>query len=365
MVIDVGYWVKVLQKVILLAVSVIAIFLSFKLAVFYTPFLIGFIISLLTEPLIRAIVNKTGINRKTSAVIVLIVIFSILIGIVTLGIISIITESSNLLQSLNVYIEKIYNQIQTYTSKLDLDKIRVPEQVITVIETSTERFLEVISKWVSNFLTGVLQGITSLPMVLIYIVITILSTYFICADRLYILDQLEHHFPRLWVKKFGIHLREIVKALGSYLKAEIILVLITFVIVLIGLYLFKLFGLHITYPFLAALGIGFVDALPIVGTGTVMVPWAVISAINGDIRLAIALIVLYIFTVVCRQIIEPKVVSSKIGIHPIFTLIAMYTGFKITGILGLFIGPIILIILKNIFSTMIENGIFKTILDRR
>lgn len=110
---------------------------------------------------------------------------------------------------------------------------------------------------------------------------------------------------------------------------------------------------------------GFVDALPIVGAGTVMIPWAGISALNGDLKLAISVFILYIVIMIARQIIEPKLVSSKIGIHPIFTLIAMYTGFKIIGVLGLFIGPIVLIILKNIFSTMIDNGIFKTILDRR
>jgi len=96
-----------------------------------------------------------------------------------------------------------------------------------------------------------------------------------------------------------------------------------------------------------------------------MVPWSIIAGVNGDIKLAISLIVLYLIVMIGRQVLEPKLVSSKIGVHPIFTLIAMYTGFKITGILGLFIGPIVLIILKNIFSTVIDNGIFKTILDRR
>ena len=96
-----------------------------------------------------------------------------------------------------------------------------------------------------------------------------------------------------------------------------------------------------------------------------MIPWAIISAVNGDISLAIGLFILYVIVVIARQVIEPKLVSSKIGIHPIFTLLAMYTGFRVIGVLGLFIGPIMLIILKNIFATAIDNGIFKTILDRR
>ena len=110
-------------------------------------------------------------------------------------------------------------------------------------------------------------------------------------------------------------------------------------------------------------GIAFVDALPILGSGTVMVPWGIISGLNGDLKLGISIIVLWIIMSVVRQFIEPKIVSSKIGIHPIFTIISMYTGFKILGIIGMFVGPIVLIILKNIFSKLLDDGIVKTIFN--
>ena len=77
------------------------------------------------------------------------------------------------------------------------------------------------------------------------------------------------------------------------------------------------------------------------------------------------IIILYVIIIVTRQLIEPRIISSHIGIHPIFTLVAMYTGCKIVGVLGMFVGPVILIILKNIFETMIDNGVIKTILDRK
>ncbi len=96
-----------------------------------------------------------------------------------------------------------------------------------------------------------------------------------------------------------------------------------------------------------------------------MIPWAIISAVNGDLKLGISLLILYAIIIIVRQILEPRIVSGHIGIHPIFTLIAMYTGFKLSGLIGLFIGPIILIILQNVFETMIDNGIVKTILDRK
>lgn len=124
-------------------------------------------------------------------------------------------------------------------------------------------------------------------------------------------------------------------------------------------------GMNVEYPLLAAIAIGFVDALPILGSGTVIVPWAAIAAIDGDIKFGIALLILLAVISVARQLMEPKVVSKQIGIHPIFTLIAMYTGFKAIGIMGLLVGPIVLIILKNIFGTLIDKGLVKSIFESK
>lgn len=356
----VKYWTTVAKNIAIFIFSLILIFVSLKLAVFYMPFLIGFIISLMIEPLIRKLADKAGITRKFSAIIILIIIFSILVGLIVWGVITLITESSNLLESINIYIEKLSIFIQ----KIKIDDIKLPGKVVEIIENCTSKLLNWITTFTTNFLTNTLQKVTLIPVAFIYITITILSTYFLCADKFYILDQIEHHIPRLWVKRFIKHLREITSALGNYLKAEATLIIISFFIVLIGLYIGKFTGLKIEYPLLCALGIAFVDALPILGSGTVMLPWAVFSFIDNNVSLGLLLIGLYVFTLVVRQMVEPRLVSNKIGIHPIFTLIAMYTGFKLTGVIGLFLGPIVLIILKNIYSTMIDDGIVKTIFNR-
>ena len=88
-----------------------------------------------------------------------------------------------------------------------------------------------------------------------------------------------------------------------------------------------------------------------------MIPWAILCAINGDLNLGIAIIILLVIMSVIRQLLEPKLVSKNIGIHPIFTLIAMYTGFKVIGVMGLLIGPIVLIIVMNVFSS--SKAIFR------
>ena len=118
------------------------------------------------------------------------------------------------------------------------------------------------------------------------------------------------------------------------------------------------------FPLLAALGIAFVDALPILGSGTVMVPWAILSALNGDMVLGVAIIGLWAIMSIVRQFLEPKLIGKHIGIHPAFTLIAMYTGYKIWNVTGLIIGPILLIILKNIFAGILDKGVMKAIFDR-
>lgn len=364
MIIDMNYWSKVFRKLIIFFFYIIGIYLSFKLATFYMPFLIAFILSLFIEPIIRFCMKKFKLRRKLSAIIVFFLVLAILISLLAWGIFSLISESSNLLGSLNIYIEKISTKVQELISQIDLTKFNLSNEIINTIQSSGNELLGTIAEWAKSALTSILNVITSLPTIGIYTVICVLSLYFICTDKIYIIDQIEHHFPELWVKKLTKHIREIIKSLGCFLKAESILVLVSFVVCLIGLYIFKIIGLNVEFPLIAALGIGFVDALPIFGSATVMIPWAVIAACDGDLNLAIGLIILLTIMGIVRQLVEPRIVSGQIGIHPIFTLIAMYTGFKFIGILGMLIGPIVLIILKNIFGNMIDKGFAKSIFER-
>lgn len=355
---DLNYICTVIRKIINIVLIILGIYLGIKLAMFYMPFLIAFVISLVIEPSIRFFMNKTKLSRKTSSIIIFIIVFAIIIGAVTWGIISLISESTNLLQMLNLYINKAYTQVQESISKLSIEKLNVSKDIINMFQNTSQEILVKLSNWMTQFLTNLIKIITSIPAIAIYVVITIMSLYFMCTDKIYMLDLLEHHMPQKWVRKLGKHIREITFSLGGYLKAEATLILISFIISVIGLYLLKVIGMDIKYPLLIALAIGFVDALPILGSGTVMVPWAIISALNGDLKLGISIIVLWIIMSVVRQFLEPKMVSGKIGIHPIFTLIAMYTGFKLIGVMGMLVGPIVLIILKSIFAKEIDEGFY-------
>lgn len=266
MIIDIGYLSKVLKRLFLLFISIVIFFIAIKLSVFYMPFLIATIISLLIEPIIRYINKKTNFTRKTSAIIVLVFVFSILISLLIFGITTLISETTNLLAGFNVYFEKISSFFENIFGYINFEKINVSTEIQVLAKNSINNFFGELSNVLKNILNSIINTITALPTIGIYIVITLIATYFICADRIFILDQLEHHFPRIWFKRFTIHFKEITNSLGCYLKAEAILVLISFIILLIGLTIFKFCKLNIQYPLLIALGIGFIDALPILGS---------------------------------------------------------------------------------------------------
>lgn len=363
MIIDMSYWTRVLKKFLYVILILIGLYLAFKLSIFYMPFLIAFIISLIVEPAIKFIMRKTKLTRRASSIIIFIIVSVVIFGSIIWGIVSLISEASNLLQGLNGYVEKAYILFQDMTS--NFNRIHLPNEIMTILQNSTGGLLNTVSNWVRDGLTGLLNMITSIPTIAIYFVITIMALYLICVDKVYILDQIEHHFPQKWVFKLGNHIRELTKTLGGYLKAEVTLIGVSFIISLIGLYILKFAKFNIEFPLLMALFIGFVDALPILGSGTVMIPWAIISSLNGDLKLGIAIVILFAIMSTIRQFLEPRLVSKHIGTHPIFTLIAMYTGFKFIGVIGMLIGPIILIIIKNVFATLIDEGVLKSLFDRK
>lgn len=357
-------YIKLLKKSLLIVFFIILFLIMTKLFIFYTPFLIAYIISIIIEPLIKIINTKVKLSRKVSSIIVLATIFLILVLILSYGIITLISESTNLLSGLNTYLEKSIVFIKEIFSSTDLNKLKLPKEFTNITEGTITNFLNMITNFIKNKLTNLLKYLSSIPTMIIYIIITILATYFITTDKIYLLDFCEYHFSKKVTSKFKIYVNEITKCLGGYLKAELILILISFVIVLIGLNSFKMIGMNIKYPTLMALLIGFIDALPILGSGTIMLPWGIGLIINKNFSLGCSILGLYIFISVTRQMLEPKIVSHNIGIHPIFTLIAMYTGFKIMGIIGLLIGPIILIILKSILSNNSNPFLFADLFDK-
>ena len=263
MIFDVSYWTRVFKRILYVVFILLGLYIGLKLSVFYMPFLVAFIISLMVEPAIKFIMRKTNLTRRTSSIIIFVIVSLIILGTLTWLIITLFSESSSLLQGLNNYFDKAYIQFQSLISTFNYDRIHLSSEVLSVIENSTEDLLTTASNWLRGALTGLINFITSLPSIAICIGITVVALYFICVDKIYILDQIEYHLPKVWVKKIRVHLKDLIDSLGGYLKAEATLILVSFIVSLIGLYILEFSGFNVQYPLLMALFIGFVDALPI------------------------------------------------------------------------------------------------------
>jgi len=334
---------KSLYAIILVAV----VFLVLKMAYFFMPFFIALIISSVIEPFVKFICKKTTLVRKYSAIIALVIVFSILIGTITVSAILITSEITNLLSDFPKFGNDIFKSVENVSRFLKLEDVNVSDDVKQFVINTTNEVLGKGLGYLKDFLINFLDLITRIPSFIVYLIITILATYFITTDRILLLDDIEQRVPKKWIRNANNNFQSVISILGKFLKAELTLVFISFILVLIGLYIFEFLGMNVRSPFLIALGIGFVDLLPILGSGTVMLPWGIALIILGDVTLGVSVLGLLVLITVIRQVLEPKIVSNNLGIHPLYTLIAMYIGFKMSGVLGLLFGPIILIIIIN------------------
>lgn len=211
------------------------------------------------------------------------------------------------------------------------------------IDTSKINWADILSKG-SAMITGTVGKI---PSLLIAVVVFMISTVFISSDY----DKIKRFFvkqvkpERAQKISYAWHLG--VNSLKKMIKAYCLIILITTFELTVGFYILKFIGVfHSPYIIFIAVAIAFIDIIPVLGTGTVLIPWAVISFITGNIGMGIGLLALYIVILVIRQIIEPKLVAGQVGLPPIATIVAMYVGSKTLGVLGFFILPFVVILIK-------------------
>ena len=158
---DLNYITKLLKKTIYGALIVLAIYISYTLSIFYMPFIIAFIISLMMEPIIRFFMKKTNFTRKASSIILFVIVFGIIIGLIAWGTVTLISESTNLLQTLNTYIEKASSQMQNLFNKLGTSNIKFSDNILELAQNSSKELLDKVSKWLTGFLTNLLNSLIS------------------------------------------------------------------------------------------------------------------------------------------------------------------------------------------------------------
>lgn len=353
------YYSRILFKTVVLIFTLVLLFLAYKLAMFYVPFIIAFLIATMIEPLIKFFMNKCKLKRKLSATISLILVVVIIGSLLAVLISAIISEAKVLLSNLNSSMDGVYNWGLGIINNLANGDFVIPQDWISTVQDSLSSIIDVVKNIVYSFATGVINFAGQVPGAITYTIITILAIIFMCFDRDYVKNLIKKQIPKKWLEKANEIVVKSLKIIWNYIKAEARLSLLCFVLVSIGLFIFNLCGLNLEYVAIMAILIGFIDLLPLFGAGFIMVPWTVVLLIQGNATAGIAVFALWLAWSVIKQFLEPKFVSKQMGMHPIFTLLGMYTGFKLFGVIGLLLGPIIFLIIREVFLNNVNKGILK------
>ncbi|WJH34727.1 sporulation integral membrane protein YtvI [Paenibacillus sp. CC-CFT747] len=344
------------------------LFLYYAVPLIY-PFLIGFALAYLLNPAVTYFQRKTHMPRWAVVLIVLILFLGAATGFLTLLVTNIVVEISSLTESLqrsmNTWISELTlflnsEYIQGIVSQLNRFYEENPQYQNTINSnlTSTAKSLADTG---SSFITGILNGIVSvisaLPSAATITVIVLLAAFFISKDWYKVTTRLASWFPERTRKSTSAIWSDLQTALFGYIRAQLILITVTTIVVIIGLLI-----LRVKYAFAIGLLTGFFDLLPYLGPGAVLVPWILFIFLQGNLYLGVGLSILYGIILINRQIIEPKVLASSIGLDPLVTLIAMFVGLKLFGVFGLIIGPVTLVILSAFHRANVFRDIYRYIL---
>ncbi len=362
--IDKKTW-KIIQRVAIFIGTIIVLLLLAKFAVFFMPFLIAGILAIMIEPIIKFCMNKLKMSRRVSSIIIVTITVILFCLAIFYGGMAIVKEVLRLTSNITPTITNIIEEVKTFIGNLLENNEMVSDEVVTTIENSVTEFIGSVGRWIVNWATGLMKYILSIPTMLINVIITILALIFFTKDRIYVIDLMEYHLPKSWIKKIKTVSKEFFGTLGGYIKVYAKIMFITFVELFLAFNIYNVIGFKIEYPLLLAIVISIVDILPILGVGTVLNPWALWLLCTGEYGFALAVFLTYVIIFIIRQFLEPKLVSKQFGIHPIVTLFAMYAGFRVSGVFGLILGPIVLMILKCIFAPQIEKGLFKDLFDEK
>lgn len=349
------YWKALVNLGVAVAVTLLVILLLPKLLLFFLPFVIGWIIALIAAPLVRFFEEKVKIRRKAgSAFVIIVVIGLVVLAIYLIGaklaeeIVGLVNELPQMWEGMEKDFAEIADKLSVLYDRFPKD---VKDTVNKIAEGANTYMGEVFSRLSSPTIAAVGNFAKRLPSVVIGIIMCLLSSYFFVAERLQLTEWFRRFAPKSLLARYDMLRRSLVRAVGGYFKAQLKIEMWMYLLLVIGLSILK-----VNYTLLLALLIAFLDLLPFFGTGTIMVPWAIIKILSGDYQFALGLLIIWGVGQLARQIIQPKIVGDSVGVPPIPTLFLLFVGFKVAGVLGM----ILAVPIGLILYTMYEEGAFDT-----
>lgn len=347
-------------RFIYLVIMVFLIYVGIKYVLsFIMPFIIGMVIAMVFRKIIDKIQTKFKIQRAAVSIGVLLVFYVIIALALGLAGLKVISFTRVLFRDLpDIYTQTVlpaFNIMADYLTGRFPDIAPMIEDLLANFDESIFTLISSVSSSVVGMLTGVLKQV---PSLLIKFVFTIVASFFFTIDYYriiaFVIGQVkEENQP--FVASVA---RNILATLGQFFKAYSSIIAITFVELTIG---FAIAG--VSTPYLFGALIALIDIMPVLGTGTVLVPWAVIALVSGNTYMGIVIAIIYGVITLVRQILEPKIVGYQIGLHPLVTLILMYVGARLMGLYGLLMLPIIATVLVKLDSEGSINLLHKKVGD--
>nr|MBO2493930.1 sporulation integral membrane protein YtvI [Clostridia bacterium] len=331
-------YLKTTTRVVL--VLLLVLFVPLKVLPYMAPFVVALFIAFIIERPVRFLTDKFRLPRGVAVGIVLFFFTLVTGGILILIFSELVNEIWRLTreipsaQVVKGYIDVLLGRVQNLYLSL-------PAEFESTIRDSLGSVVGSISASLHSLLNYLLNMAKFLPQAFLFIVISLVASFFMSRDREKISRFVYKQMPEGWRNKIRTVKDDLFTALVGFIKAQAILISVTFIELLIG---YSLIG--VKYVFSSALITAVVDALPLLGTGTILIPAAAVNLIMGNVARGFAFIALYIVILIVRQFLEPKVVGQSLGLHPLVTLISIYVGLRLFGIIGLFLGPLVVAIIK-------------------
>jgi sporulation integral membrane protein YtvI len=337
-----------IKTLVMLAVGLALLYLLFTVG---APFLLALIVAIFMDPLTQLLMRTTKMNRIAASIISSTVFSLLLIGLIAVLGVKVFAELVAFWDKVPGYAQDATSYIQqTLENAKDLYRNLPPDSVVQV-EAWFAKLTNSLSGMVSGISKSFLNFAAGIPGMFIFFIVFLVAVYMFGLS----LNTMKSSFLSLFDtdsrSKVDDVLQNLRRSIFGFIRSQLILSVMTYIITLAGLLV-----LGVKYPLAIALLICIVDILPILGTGSVLVPWAAYLLLIGDLYVGFGLLVLFLFITVFRRVVEPKILGDSVGIGALSALISLYVGFKLVGVIGVFLGPLVVII----YMAARKAGLFET-----
>lgn len=352
------YWKTALNLTFSIIATVLVIVVGIRGILFFMPFVVAWIIALIATPMVKWLERRLKIVRKLGSAIIIVFVLAAIIGITYLVVTRLWEVGSEYAQELPAYYAQLSEALETLYQNVDGTVHLFPESIRTSIIGVISNLETYVATFISTFSEPLVEGASKvamqIPSFLISFILMVVAAYFFIAQREEFVTWVKKVTPMSIQKRMDIINHNFVYAVWGYIKAQLQIMVVIFGILVVA---FAIIGQP--YIALKALIIAVLDFFPVLGTGTILIPWMLFELVMGNYRLSFILLIIYIITLVTHQLIQPKLVADRVGLNPIFTLVLLYMGYRFASVLGMVVAIPIGLIILNLYKA----GGFDYIID--